>query len=111
MSTHGPGDRPHLPPPSLWPIGFAVGIACILLGLVLSWIVTAVVAVLTASFVLLWVRDLTLEVVGKAPAVEPERRADAEVAPSEPQASTYPRIDWKSGGLGRCVELVGSRSI
>ena len=68
MSTHGPGDRPHLPPPSLWPIGFAVGIACILVGLVLSWPVVAVGAVLTAAFALLWVRDLTREVAGRAPA-------------------------------------------
>ena len=27
--------KPHLPPPSLWPIGFAIGIVCILVGLVL----------------------------------------------------------------------------
>jgi menaquinol-cytochrome c reductase iron-sulfur subunit len=106
VSTHSPGGGPHLPPPSLWPIGFAVGIACILLGLVLSWIVTAVGAVLTASFALLWVRDLTREVAGKAPAVEPERRADAEEAPAEPQAKTYPRSAFLEGatlGLGGVI--------
>ena len=27
-------DTPHVPAPSLWPIGFAIGIACILVGLV-----------------------------------------------------------------------------
>ena len=26
------GDTPHGPPPSLWPVGFAVGIVCILVG-------------------------------------------------------------------------------
>jgi len=29
-------DTPHVPPPSLWPIGFAIGVACILVGLVVS---------------------------------------------------------------------------
>ena len=29
-------DIPHVPAPSLWPIGFAIGVACILVGLVVS---------------------------------------------------------------------------
>ena len=29
--------QPHVPAPSLWPIGFAVGIAVLLVGLVVSW--------------------------------------------------------------------------
>jgi hypothetical protein len=35
-------EKPHLPPPSLWPVGFAIGIACVLVGLVVSWIVAGV---------------------------------------------------------------------
>ena len=35
-------DRPQLPPPSLWPVGFAVGIVCLLVGLIVSWYVAAV---------------------------------------------------------------------
>jgi len=34
--------KPHLPPPSLWPIGFAIGIVCILVGLIVSWAAAAV---------------------------------------------------------------------
>lgn len=105
VSTHQPGDGPHLPPPSLWPIGFAVGIACILVGLVLSWVVAAVGAVLTAAFALLWVRDLTREVVAKAPPAEPEPRGDDEEPPSA-QDKTYPRSVFLEGatlGLGGVI--------
>jgi Rieske Fe-S protein len=99
-----------LPPPSLWPIGFAVGIACLLVGLVLSWVVTGVGAALAAVFALLWVRDLTREVSGAAPHVEPERRAAAEEeeaeAAAEPKAKAYPRSVFLEGatlGLGGVI--------
>jgi menaquinol-cytochrome c reductase iron-sulfur subunit len=56
----GPGEeRPHLPPPSLWPVGFAIGIVCILVGLIISWPAVAVGAALTLLFGFLWVRDAT----------------------------------------------------
>ena len=74
MSTNG-DDTPHLPGPSVWPIAFAIGVACLLLGLVLSWIVALVGAVLLVVFGLLWARDVTREVRGEVPYVEPEARA------------------------------------
>ena len=43
-------DQPHLPPPSLWPIGFAAGVALILTGLVVSTIVAVVGAVIAIVF-------------------------------------------------------------
>ncbi|MDQ2982999.1 MAG: Rieske 2Fe-2S domain-containing protein [Actinomycetota bacterium] len=52
-------DRPYLPPPTLWPVGFAVGIVCLLVGLIVSWPVAAVGAGITAIFGFLWVRDVT----------------------------------------------------
>jgi quinol---cytochrome c reductase iron-sulfur subunit, bacillus type len=73
-------DTPHLPGPSLWPIGFAVGVACLLLGLVISWIVAAIGAVLAVVFGLLWARDVTRDVRGEVPEVPPETRAVAGVA-------------------------------
>ncbi len=73
MSTNGP-DTPHVPGPSLWPIGFAIGIACLLLGLVLSWLVAAIGAVLAVVFGLLWARDVTREVRGDVPVITPETR-------------------------------------
>jgi quinol---cytochrome c reductase iron-sulfur subunit, bacillus type len=71
----------HSPGPSLWPIGFAIGVACLLLGLVISWIVAAIGAVLAVAFGLLWARDVTRAVRDEVPAIEPETRAVAD-APS-----------------------------
>ncbi len=51
-------DKPHVPGPSLWPIGFAVGIACLLVGLVISVAALIVGAVITVVFGWLWVREL-----------------------------------------------------
>ncbi|MGH3133218.1 MAG: ubiquinol-cytochrome c reductase iron-sulfur subunit [Gaiellaceae bacterium] len=82
MSTNGP-DTPHLPGPSLWPIGFAIGVACLLLGLVLSWIVALIGAVLAVVFGLLWARDVTRDVRGEVPAFSPETRAVADRAAPE----------------------------
>jgi Rieske Fe-S protein len=77
-------DTPHLPGPSLWPIGFAIGIACLLLGLVISWVVAAIGAVLAVVFGLLWARDVTRDVRGDVPHVEPETRAVADAASAAP---------------------------
>jgi Rieske Fe-S protein len=51
-------DTPHVPGPSLWPIGFAIGIACVLVGLVVSIPALIVGAIITLVFGFLWVRDL-----------------------------------------------------
>ena len=68
-------DTPHLPGPSLWPIAFAIGVACLLLGLVINWLVALVGAILVVVFGLLWARDLTREVRGEVPVIQPEVRA------------------------------------
>jgi Rieske Fe-S protein len=83
-------DSPHLPGPSLWPIGFAVGVACLLLGLVLSWVVAAVGAAVAVVFGLLWAREVTREVRGEVPEVEPEARADEAAAPAPAVAPAAP---------------------
>ena len=87
MSTNGP-DTPHVPGPSLWPIGFAIGIACLLLGLVLSWLVAAIGAVLAVVFGLLWARDVTRDVRGDVPAIAPEARRATDGA--TPEAADEP---------------------
>ena len=73
MSSHD-NETPHLPPPSVWPIGFAVGVACLLTGLVVSTVVAVVGAAIAIFFGFLWVRDLTRPVRADAAPVEPERR-------------------------------------
>jgi Rieske Fe-S protein len=50
-------SQPHLPPPSLWPVGFAIGIAILLLGLVVGWGIVVLGAVLTVGFGFLWIRE------------------------------------------------------
>ena len=117
MSTHG-DQPPHVPPPSLWPIGFAVGIACILTGLVVSWTVAAVGAVIAIAFGFLWVRDVTGNVRAPAPHVEPETRRAAAGAPpasegpdamppsTEEERDAYPRSTFLSAatlGLGGVI--------
>ena len=86
MSAHGGDERPNLPPPTLWPVGFAVGIACILVGLIVSWPAVVVGAVITLVFGFLWIRDVTQDVRGRPVAVEPETRevADAPTRPARP---------------------------
>jgi Rieske Fe-S protein len=101
LSTNGP-DTPHVPGPSLWPIGLAIGIACLLLGLVLSWLVAAIGAVLAVLFGLLWARDVTRDVRGDVPAIAPETRrvtdgATAEAA--EEQLPVYSRSVFLEASL------------
>lgn len=116
-------DKPHLPPPSLWPIGFAIGIACVLVGLVISWIIAAVGAVLALAFGFLWVRDVTRDVTARQVAVEPETRpvadepAVAEAAPpadetgampvaSDEEVHAYPRsvfLELSTLGIGAAI--------
>jgi Rieske Fe-S protein len=101
--SSGP-DTPHTPGPSLWPIGFAVAVACLLLGLVISWIVAVIGAVLAVLFGLLWARDVTREVRGDVPEVEPETRtvadeaAPATAAPDAPLPA-YPRSKFLEASL------------
>ena len=84
MEPHPGEDRPHVPPPSLWPVGFAIGIACILVGLIVNPIVIIPIGVaITAIFAFLWIRDASAE-YRHVPEVEPELRAAAEPAPAIP---------------------------
>jgi quinol---cytochrome c reductase iron-sulfur subunit, bacillus type len=51
-------DTPHVPAPSLWPIGFAIGVACVLVGLVVSPTALIVGGLITLVFGFLWIRDV-----------------------------------------------------
>ena len=87
MSDHGP-DTPHVPGSSLWPIAFAVGVACLLLGLVINWLVAVVGAVIVVVFGFLWARDVTKDVRDDVPHIEPETRAVADAPTVAPVAAT-----------------------
>ena len=83
---------------SLWPVGFALGVAVVLVGLVISWPAMVLGAALTIVFGLLWIRDTsrTHGPVDSAPAHElvgdmpSEQRAEAE----EQQLETYGRAGF-----------------
>ena len=73
-------DTPHVPGPSLWPIAFAIGVACLLVGLVISWMVAALGAVIAVVCGFLWAREVTRDVRSEVPHIEPETRAVADAA-------------------------------
>jgi quinol---cytochrome c reductase iron-sulfur subunit, bacillus type len=105
----------HTNGPSLWPIGFAIGVACLLLGLVISWIVAAIGVVLAVAFGLLWARDVTRDVRDEVPAIEPETRAVADapsttvVPAAEEPLPAYTRsrfLEATTIGLGAAIGAV-----
>ena len=55
----GTGGGPHLPPPSIYPFGFAGGLAVLLIGLVINWWLVAIGAGIAVVFGFLWVWDAT----------------------------------------------------
>jgi Rieske Fe-S protein len=106
VEPEGHEDRPELPPPTLWPVGFAVGVAVLLIGLVISTVVAAVGGVITALFAFLWIRDLTVG-VRKPVAVEPEtREPDLGHVPDRDAGEAFPRSKFLEGatlGLGAVI--------
>jgi Rieske Fe-S protein len=103
-----PGE-PQLPSPSLWPIGFAIGIAVILVGLIIDplWVST-IGGAIALVFGVLWARDATSELRGRPISIAPEHREPAVAASSEPgiSAQRFPRNKFLEGttlGLGAVI--------
>jgi len=106
VGPHGENPQqngePHLPSPSIFPFGFAAGIALLLVGLIVGWPIVAIGAAIALVFAFLWIRDATREVRGMpapqaAPAVEP-------AAPTPPPR--YGRARFLEGatlGLGGLI--------
>jgi len=90
----------------VWPIGFAVGVTVLLVGIVVSTVIAAVGGALTALFAFLWIRDLTRD-RRKPVAVEPETAEptyDHVPEPGEPEA--FPRSRFLEGatlGIGAII--------
>ena len=104
-------DQPHVPGPSLWPVGFAVGIVVLLVGLIISWWVAAIGALIAIVFAFLWIRDLTADShLTDAPAVEPETSAgppavEPTLPPPTPE-ERFPRsrfLEFSTLGLGAVI--------
>ena len=65
-------EEAHLPPPTLWPIGFAIGIVVVLVGLIINpLLISSIGAAIAIVFGILWARDATAELRGEPVVVEP----------------------------------------
>jgi quinol---cytochrome c reductase iron-sulfur subunit, bacillus type len=101
-------DHPELPGPSIWPVGFAIGIATLLVGLIVSWLVAAVGAGLAIIFAVLWVGALGKGSRTKAPEAEAPLEpvaGEAAVLQHEP-GERFPRsvfLEASTLGLGAII--------
>jgi Rieske Fe-S protein len=106
-------EHPRVPGPSLWPVGFAVGIVTLLLGLKMSWWVVAIGVFLVVFFGFLWARDAAAKRnLGDIMEVEPESRAGGtaavtvEPAPPAHEPDSYTRekfLEATTLGLGAVI--------
>ncbi|MES1248088.1 MAG: hypothetical protein ABUS54_10485, partial [Actinomycetota bacterium] len=81
----------HLPPPTLWPLGFAIGIAVVLIGLIVDPLfISSIGGAIAIVFGFLWARDASAEMRGHAIVVEPERREVVETGETGPPANEGP---------------------
>jgi menaquinol-cytochrome c reductase iron-sulfur subunit len=108
---HG-DDKPHTPTPSIWPVGFAVGIACILAGLVVSRPAVIAGAVIAVIFGVLWARDAMR--AGRQPVEAPVAAAEVEGETDEEEVDRYPRnvfLELTTLGLGGVITGIVSLPI
>jgi Rieske Fe-S protein len=107
-------EQPKLPPPSLWPVGFAIGVVCLLVGLVVSWVAVAIGAGLVAIFGFLWAREVVAgrSIAGPPPPEPtplalpvPAHEGEAAMPPPEP-GERFPRskfLEAATLGLGGII--------
>ena len=100
--------EPEHPSPSIWPFAFAGGLALVLVGLIVSWQIAAIGAVIAVVFGILWIWDVTRE-VRRVPRPEPEPAPVSELAvPEEPvEAERYPRARFLEGATLGVGALIG----
>jgi Rieske Fe-S protein len=100
-------EEAHLPPPTVWPIGFAIGIVVILVGLIINpELISSIGAAIAIVFGFLWARDATADLRGEPVAVEPERREMVEAGAGE----TAPPADQQGVALPAVPETAVTRS-
>jgi menaquinol-cytochrome c reductase iron-sulfur subunit len=107
-SGHEGDERPHLPAPTIWPFAFAAGVALILVGLIVNWVVVAVGAGLALVFGFLWIREATREVRGAEPPEERAPLAAAEEEGAEGEIERYSRSKFLEGATLGIGALIGA---
>ncbi|MSO58121.1 MAG: hypothetical protein EXQ77_03670 [Thermoleophilia bacterium] len=95
--TESRGHDHTIPTTSLWPLGFAVGIACAIVGLVASTAALIVGVLLAAGFAIAWVRDRR----PPTPAEEPAPHAHLE-------RETYGRNAFLVAGIAGIGGAIGA---
>jgi Rieske Fe-S protein len=104
-------EEAHLPPPTLWPIGFAIGIVVVLVGLIINpELISSIGGAIAIVFGFLWARDATAELRGQPIVVEPERRELKEAGegmtapPADQQGVALPAVDPATVTRSRFLE-------
>ncbi len=83
---HGaPGGGPHLPAPTIYPFGFAAGLAVLLVGLIINWWLVAVGAGIAVVFGFLWVASATAPYRRQPAPPPPAAEAPAEEGAEAPE--------------------------
>jgi len=100
-------EQPRVPGPSLWPVGFAVGVVALLVGIVVNWGISVAGAAIALTFGFLWVRELArARGLARAAEVEPERRDGRRPARRLDRPETYGRsafLELSTLGLGGVI--------
>jgi quinol---cytochrome c reductase iron-sulfur subunit, bacillus type len=100
-------EEAHLPAPTLYPIGFAIGIVVILVGLVINpLLISSIGAAIVIVFSVLWAREATAELRGEPVVVEPEQRE----LPEAGAGMTAPPADQQGVALVPVAETGVTRS-
>jgi quinol---cytochrome c reductase iron-sulfur subunit, bacillus type len=82
------------PKPSIWPIGFAIGIVCVLVGFVLGWPVLLVGVAVALACGALWARDAAVGLApGPSPELEPGAATDGAAPPASALGPAMPVMD------------------
>ena len=103
--TEPEGFEPHLPGPTIWPFAFAGGIALLLVGLIINWMLAAIGAVIALVFAFLWIREATREVrhpvAAPPPPPEPMTEEDVEEEPERYPRSVF--LELSTLGIGAAI--------
>jgi menaquinol-cytochrome c reductase iron-sulfur subunit len=100
--------EPHLPSATIWPFAFAGGVALLLVGLVVNWVIAAAGTGIALVFGFLWIREVTTEVRREPPAPEPAPPvSELAVAEEEFEVERYPRSKFLEGATLGIGALIG----